>query len=85
MLSCVDLSIEEFSRVYHRLGVRFDCQLGESFYNPELPRVVQELLERGLAEISDGAVVVWDRTLGGDPFIIRKSDGGDGYATTDNP
>jgi arginyl-tRNA synthetase len=80
---CVDLSIEEFSRIYHRLGVRFDCQLGESFYNPELPRVVQELLERGLAEISDGAVVVWDRTLGGDPFIIRKSDGGYGYATTD--
>jgi arginyl-tRNA synthetase len=80
---CVDLSIEEFSKVYDRLGVRFDCQLGESFYNPELPRVVQELLERGLAEISDGAVVVWDRTLGGDPFIIRKSDGGYGYATTD--
>jgi arginyl-tRNA synthetase len=80
---CVDLSMEEFSKVYDRLGVRFDCQLGESFYNPELPRVVQELLERGLAEISEGAVVVWDRTLGGDPFIIRKSDGGYGYATTD--
>ncbi len=80
---CVDLSIEEFSKIYDRLGVRFDFQLGESFYNPELPRVVQELLERGLAEISDGAAVVWDRTLGGDPFIIRKSDGGYGYATTD--
>jgi arginyl-tRNA synthetase len=80
---CVDLSIEEFSKIYDRLGVRFDCQLGESFYNPELPQVVQDLLERGLAEISDGAVVVWDRTLGGDPFIIRKSDGGYGYATTD--
>ncbi len=58
---CVDFSIEEFSKVYDLLGVRFDCQLGESFYNPELPRVVQELLERGLAEVSDGAVVVWDR------------------------
>jgi arginyl-tRNA synthetase len=82
-LRCVDLSIEEFSKIYDRLGVRFDFQLGESFYNPELPRVVQELLERGLAEISDGAAVVWDRTLGGDPFIIRKSDGGYGYAATD--
>jgi arginyl-tRNA synthetase len=79
----VDLSIEEFSKIYDRLGVRFDCQLGESFYNPELPQVVQNLLERGLAEISDGAVVVWDLSLGGDPFIIRKSDGGYGYATTD--
>jgi arginyl-tRNA synthetase len=80
---CVDLSIEEFSKVYDLLGVRFDCQLGESFYNPELPRIVRELQERGLAEISDGAVVVWDRALSEDPFIIRKSDGGYGYATTD--
>jgi arginyl-tRNA synthetase len=80
---CVDLSKEEFSKVYDFLGVRFDCQLGESFYNPELPRVVEELRERGLAEMSEGAVVVWDRALSDDPFIIRKSDGGYGYATTD--
>jgi arginyl-tRNA synthetase len=80
---CVELSKEEFSQVYDVLGVRFDFQLGESFYNPELPRVVRELEERGVAEISDGAVVVWDRELSEDPFIIRKSDGGYGYATTD--
>ena len=80
---CVELSTEEFSMVYDLLGVRFDYQLGESFYNPELPRVVQELRESGLAEVSDGAVVVWDRTLSEDPFIIQKSDGGYGYATTD--
>src|ERR1700675_4104821 len=80
---CAELSIEEFSMVYDILGVRFDYQLGESFYNPELPQIVQELLERGLAEVSDGAVVVWDRALGEDPFIIQKSDGGYGYATTD--
>jgi arginyl-tRNA synthetase len=80
---CVDLSTQAFSQVYDLLGVRFDCQLGESFYNPELPRIVHESLERGLAEISDGAVVVWDRSLSEDPFIIRKSDGGYGYATTD--
>jgi arginyl-tRNA synthetase len=80
---CVELSTEEFSMVYDLLGVRFDYQLGESFYNPELPRVVQELQERGLAEVSDGAVVVWDRGLSEDPFIIQKSDGGYGYATTD--
>jgi arginyl-tRNA synthetase len=80
---CVDFSTEEFSKIYDLLGVRFDYQLGESFYNPELPRVVQELQDRGLAEVSDGAVVVWDRALSEDPFIIRKSDGGYGYATTD--
>jgi len=80
---CVDLSTEEFSKIYGLLNVHFDYQLGESFYNPELLRVVQELEERGLAELSDGAVVVWDRALSEDPFIIRKSDGGYGYATTD--
>jgi arginyl-tRNA synthetase len=80
---CVELSIEEFTKVYELLGVHFDYQLGESFYNPDLPQVVQELEERGLAGVSDGAVVVWDRTLSEDPFIIRKSDGGYGYATTD--
>jgi arginyl-tRNA synthetase len=41
------------------------------------------LQERGLAEVSDGAVVVWDHALSEDPFIIRKSDGGYGYAATD--
>jgi arginyl-tRNA synthetase len=80
---CVELSLEEFSVVYGLLGIRFDHQLGESFYNPELPRVVRELEERGLAQVSDGAVVVWDRALSEDPFIIQKSDGGYGYATTD--
>ncbi len=80
---CVHLSTQEFSKIYDLLGIRFDYQLGESFYNSELPRVVQELQDRGLAEISEGAIVVWDRALSEDPFIIRKSDGGFGYATTD--
>ena len=80
---CVDLSTAEFSKIYDLLGVHFDYQLGESSYNSELPRVVRELQERGLAEVSDGAVVVWDRALSEDPFIIRKSDGGYGYAATD--
>jgi arginyl-tRNA synthetase len=80
---CVDVSTEEFSKNYDLLGVRFDYQLGESFYNPDLPRVVQELLDREVAEVSEGAVVVWDRASSDDPFIIRKSDGGYGYATTD--
>ncbi|MBV8639742.1 MAG: arginine--tRNA ligase, partial [Verrucomicrobia bacterium] len=80
---CVDLSKAEFSKNYDLLGVRFDFQLGESFYNAELPGVVQELQDRGLAEASEGAIVVWDHELSDDPFIVRKSDGGFGYATTD--
>jgi arginyl-tRNA synthetase len=80
---CIELSKAEFADVYRILGVEFDQQLGESFYNPELSSVVERLLKEGIAEVSEGAVVVWDRTLSDAPFMIRKSDGGFGYATTD--
>jgi arginyl-tRNA synthetase len=80
---CIELSKAEFAGVYQILGVQFDQQLGESFYNPELSSVVERLLKSGVAEVSEGAVVVWDRTLSDAPFMIRKSDGGFGYATTD--
>jgi arginyl-tRNA synthetase len=64
-------------------GVRCDYLLGESFDNPQLPRVVAELRALGVADGGDGAVVGWDHALNVDPFIIQKSDGGYGYATTD--
>ncbi len=80
---CVEHSKREFTQVYQRLDVHFDEQLGESFYHFLLPGIVDELLKRGLAEESQGAVVYWDRSLSADPFIIRKSDGGFGYAATD--
>jgi arginyl-tRNA synthetase len=68
--------------VYERLGVRFDVYLGESFYDPMLPSVVEDLLERGIAVPSEGAIVVF---LDGKkaPLIIRKRDGAYTYATTD--
>jgi arginyl-tRNA synthetase len=80
---CVRLSQTEFAGIYRMLGVEFDQQLGESFYNPELAAAVEGLLKSGIAEWSEGAVVVWDRDLSSAPFMIRKSDGGFGYATTD--
>jgi len=80
---CVDLSRNEFGKIYDLLEIRFDYQLGESFYNAELPGVVRKLLDRGVVELSEGAIVYWDRSLSQDPFIIQKSDGGFGYAATD--
>ena len=95
----IRLSQVQFDTLYGRLDVRFDHTLGESFYNPELGRVVDELLAAGIARTSDGAVAVFsDRTLPPkeDPFLvsrdgewvdvpalIRKSDGGFNYMTTD--
>jgi arginyl-tRNA synthetase len=68
--------------VYRRLGVRFDVELGESFYDPMLTDVVKDLEAKNLAVESEGAVVVHsDRTKV--PFIVRKRDGAFNYATTD--
>jgi arginyl-tRNA synthetase len=74
--------LEEIERIYRRLDVRFDCTLGESFYNDMLPEVVEDLLRRGIARTSDGAVCVF---LEGEaaPMIVRKQDGAFLYATTD--
>src|SRR5258705_8140143 len=80
---CIELSKTEFDGIYRVLGVEFDQQLGESFYNAELSNIVERLLQSGIAEVSEGAVVVWDRSLSDAPFMIRKSDGGFGYAITD--
>ena len=82
----VDLSLEEFARAYRMLDIHYDIQRGESFYNDRLPAVVGRLLKAGIAEISDGAVCVFFRDipeLAEKPAIIRKSDGGFNYATTD--
>jgi arginyl-tRNA synthetase len=83
---CVDLSMQEFSKAYELLDIHYDIVRGESFYNDRLPAVVDRLLKRGLAEISEGAVCVFFRDipeLAEKPCIIRKSDGGYNYATTD--
>jgi len=83
---CVAFSMQDFEHVYEGLGVRYDLQCGESFYNDRLPGVVERLLKSGVAEISEGAVVVFFRDnpeLADKPCIIRKRDGGFNYATTD--
>jgi arginyl-tRNA synthetase len=82
----VDLSMQEFERAYQVLDIHYDIQRGESFYNDRLPDVVERLLKSGIAEISEGAVVVFFRDipeLADKPAIIRKKDGGFNYATTD--
>jgi arginyl-tRNA synthetase len=80
---CVELSLGEFKQIYDRLGVSFDQQLGESFYHPFLQEMVDRLSAAGVARISEGATVVFDPQISETPFMIRKSDGGFGYATTD--
>ena len=81
-----DVSRTVFERVYSRLHIQFDHWLGESFYNPMLPGVVQDLQDKGLAQPSEGAMCIFfadDPDLNGTPFLIQKQDGAFLYATTD--
>lgn len=81
------VSMQEFESIYARLGVKFDVVHGESFYRDELAGIVDELLARGFAEESDGAVIVRlgdvEPSMENQPMLIRKRDGAALYATTD--
>ena len=74
--------LEEINRIYRRLDVKFDHTLGESFYNPMLPDVVKSLQERGIAQESNGAIII-PRGENAAPSMIRKTDGAFTYTTTD--
>ena len=79
----IEISIGEFERMYRKLGVKFDTYRGESYYNAAMPGVVDKLLKMGLAEESEGALIV---NLEKDKLgvaIVRKSDGGFNYTTSD--
>ena len=85
-----DASKDYFNAVYARLHVLLtdDDIAAESFYNPWLAEVADELEARGLARIDDGALCAFPegfKNRDGDPMalMIRKSDGGFGYQATD--
>jgi arginyl-tRNA synthetase len=85
-----DASKRYFGAVYEKLGVTLKDEhiVGESFYNPVLAEIVNELEKKGLAETSDGAVCVFPEGFANKegarlPLIVRKGDGGYGYAATD--
>ena len=81
-----NLSLGQFNSIYDRLGVKFDHTYGESHYHARLEFLVQDLIAEGIARESEGAIVVFFDDipqLKEHPLIIRKSDGGFNYATTD--
>src|SRR6185436_3015132 len=82
----IELSQHQFDTIYARLGVQFDHTLGESFYNPRLAGIVEQLCQKGIAQESKGAIAVFfpdDPALKEAPALVKKSDGGFNYTTTD--
>jgi arginyl-tRNA synthetase len=80
----INISLVGFNAAYRRLGVLLtdDDLAGESTYNDELSSLVAELERDGTAVIDDGALCVFVDGFAA-PMIVRKRDGGFGYAATD--
>lgn len=80
----IKVSLEEYGKLYGRMGITFDTYYGESFYHDMMPGVVKELEEKGLAVEDQGAkVVFFDEKENLHPCIIQKKDGAFLYATSD--
>lgn len=76
-----EISREAFSQIYDLLDVHLE-ERGESFYNPQLPKIVEDLEKKGLITISEGAKCVFHEGFR-IPLMVQKSDGGYNYDTTD--
>ncbi len=82
-----DISRKAFNEIYDLLDVKIK-ERGESFYNPVLKDIVDDLMEKKIATISDGAKCVFlegfkNREGNPLPVIVQKRDGGFNYSTTD--
>lgn len=78
-----DITLADVSRIYRLLGIEFDSYAGESFYKDKWGAVVEELKEKKLLELSQGAYVVPLEEYNMPPCIVLKSDGASIYATRD--
>ena len=78
-----ELTLAEARQVYDILGISFDSYAGESFYNDKMGRVVDELKEKGLLKLDQGAMIVDLSAYKMPPCIILRSDGATLYATRD--
>ncbi len=78
-----EISLKEYMKTYDLLGIQFDSFNGESFYSDKMPAVVDELREKGLLKLDDGASIVDLSAYHMPPCLILKRDGSSLYPTRD--
>lgn len=78
-----EISLTELKRIYEILGVEFDSYKGEQFYNDLIPETIETLINKGITEISEGALIVNLEKFDLPPVLLRKKDGATLYATRD--
>ena len=76
-------SLKAFERIYKTLDVDFDIWIGESFFEDQMEFTVQELLDKKIAEKSEGAIIVKLDSQDLPPALIQKADGASLYLTRD--
>jgi arginyl-tRNA synthetase len=79
----VDISLQEYNKIYELLGVRFDSFAGESFYNDKMAAVVQELKDKNMLEQDEGAMLIRLDEYNMPPALMMKKDGSTLYHTRD--
>lgn len=79
----IDISKQEFNRLYDLLGITFESEAGESFYNDKLEQTVSLLNEKGLTKISQEALIVPLDEFKLEPLLLKKRDGSSLYGTRD--
>jgi arginyl-tRNA synthetase len=80
----IQVSLDEYNKIYNRLNITFDEYRGESFYHDMMPSIIELLKEKKLAKYSQDALVVFfpeEENL--HPCIVQKKDGAYLYATSD--
>ncbi|OWZ83578.1 arginine--tRNA ligase [Natranaerobius trueperi] len=78
-----DLSLQEFERIYKKLGVSFDSYKGEAFYDDKLEDTVERIQQSGITSYSEGALIVDLSAENLPPCLIKKKDGATLYVTRD--
>ena len=80
----IQVSLDEYNKVYDRLNISFDEYRGESFYHNMMPGIIDLLKEKGLARFSQDALVVFfEEEENLHPCIVQKKDGAFLYSTSD--
>lgn len=79
----IELSLREYQKTYKQLGITFDSYNGESFYSDKMPAIIEELREKDMLKLDDGASIVDLEKYGMPPCLILKRDGSSLYPTRD--
>lgn len=80
----IDISMQDYNKIYERLNVKFDYNTGESFYIQFLDETIKQLKKANITTIDQGALVVkFDDEENMPPCLLKKSDGATLYATRD--